>query len=75
MKQEYLDDCPDYVKSFLTNLTLVRDRGSRTEEAYYIDLRTFLRYLMLSHGDVPRDSEFSKIKIAKTIYKKLYKYL
>lgn len=64
MKQEYLDDCPDYVKSFLTNLTLVRDRGSRTEEAYYIDLRTFLRYLMLSHGDVPRDSEFSKIKIA-----------
>ena len=66
MKQEYIDDCPEYLRSFLTNLTLVRDRADRTEEAYYIDIRTFLRYLKISNGLVSRDYDFSKIKIADT---------
>lgn len=66
MKQEYIDDCPDYLKSFLTNLTLVRDRGDRTEEAYYIDIRTYLRYLKIINGMASRDEDYSKIKIADT---------
>lgn len=66
MKQEYINDCPDYLKSFLTNLTLVRDRGDRTEEAYYIDIRTFLRYLKISNGLASRSDEYGEIRIADT---------
>lgn len=62
MKKEFLDDCPDFLKSFLTNLTLVRDRAERTEEAYYIDIRTFLRYLKIKNGLANAD-DYSKIKI------------
>ena len=45
MKQAYVDDCPYYLDDFLTNMKVVKDRSDRTEEAYFIDIRTFLRYL------------------------------
>lgn len=63
MKKEYMDDCPEYVKEYLLNLKLIKDRADRTEEAYYIDIRTFLRYLKLKHGDVQNDTPYSKISI------------
>lgn len=61
MKKEYMDDCPEYVKDYLLNLKLIKDRADRTEEAYFIDIRTFLRYLKLKHGDVDTDTPYSKI--------------
>ncbi len=64
MKQAYLDDCPDYLSGFLLNLKIVRDRADRTEEAYYIDIRTFLRYLKIQHCNVPPDTDYHEIKIA-----------
>ena len=74
MKQEYLNDCPDYLRSFLTNLTLVRDRGDRTEEAYYIDIRTFLRYLKIANGMASRNDEYGEIKIADTPFEYVKKF-
>ncbi|MCR5142539.1 MAG: tyrosine-type recombinase/integrase [Ruminococcus sp.] len=64
MKTEYKNDCPDYLADYLTYLKVVQDRTDRTEEAYYIDLRTFLRYLKLIHGDVADDTEWKAIPIA-----------
>ena len=64
MKQEYLEDCPYYVEDFLTNLKVIKDRADRTEEAYYIDIRTFLRYLKVKHKAIPADTEWSEITIA-----------
>ena len=64
MKTEYKNDCPDYLADYLTYLKVVQDRTDRTEEAYYIDLRTFLRYLKLIHGDVSDDTEWKAIPIA-----------
>ncbi len=64
MKKEYMDDCPVYLKEFLMNLRLVRNRADRTEEAYYIDLRTFLRYLKRVNGDVSDEALDDEIKIA-----------
>ncbi len=63
MKQEYYDDCPYYLEDFLTNMKIIRNRADRTEEAYYIDIRTFLRYLKVKHRDVPSDTEWSEIRI------------
>ena len=40
MKQAYVDDCPYYLDDFLTNMKVVKDRSDRTEEAYFIDIRT-----------------------------------
>lgn len=66
MKQEYLNDCPEYLRAFLTNLVLIRDRADRTEEAYYIDIRTFLRYLKIKNGLVPQDAVYEEIKVIDT---------
>ena len=64
MKQEYYDDCPYYLEDFLTNIRLIKNRADRTEEAYYIDIRTFLRYLKVKHRDVPPETEWKDISIA-----------
>ncbi|MBO5449211.1 MAG: tyrosine recombinase XerC [Ruminococcus sp.] len=66
MKQEYHDDCPYYLEDFLTHLKIVKDRADRTEEAYYIDIRTFLRYLNIKHGSAGSDQEWNCIKISET---------
>ncbi len=66
MRKAYVDDCPDYLMDFLTNLKLVRDRADRTEEAYYIDIRTFLRYLKVTNGLVSDNSEYNDISIKDT---------
>lgn len=64
MKQEYYDDCPYYLEDFLTNLKIIKNRADRTEEAYYIDIRTFLRYLKIKHRDVSEGTEWSDITVA-----------
>ncbi len=64
MKQEYYDDCPYYLEDFLTNMRIIRNRADRTEEAYYIDIRTFLRYLKVKHRVVPEGTDWKDITIA-----------
>lgn len=53
-------DCPVYLSEFLFYMLTIRGRSKRTVDAYYIDLRTFLRYIkcmkMVSHD--PSDEEF-----------------
>lgn len=66
MKQAYIDDCPYYLDDFLTNLKVVKDRTDRTEEAYFTDIRTFLRYLNIKHKKVSRDAKFQSIPIKDT---------
>lgn len=63
MRTEYQNDCPKYLKEFLTYIRVVRNHTERTEEAYYTDLRVFLRYLKIKHSDAPKDADFNKIKI------------
>lgn len=64
MKREYLEDCPAYLNEFLTHLKVVKNRGDRTIEAYYIDIRTFLRYLKHIHKDVElTNTHWEDIKI------------
>lgn len=63
MNQNYNDDCPNYLSDFLFHLKIVKARGDRTVEAYYIDIRTFLRYLKLSNNLVPQNTPLSEIKI------------
>ncbi len=64
MKEKYISDCPYYLMDFLTNMRIVKDRADRTEEAYYIDIRTFLRYLKIKHHDVNSDVKWTEISIS-----------
>lgn len=63
MNNSYTEDCPSYLSDFLFHLKVVKARGERTVEAYYIDIRTFLRYLKLSNKLVPADTPLSEITI------------
>ena len=63
MNNKYKDDCPEYVLEFLFYLKVVKGRGERTVEAYYIDIRTFLRYLKLINNLVDKETPFEKISI------------
>ena len=64
MKNEWLDDAPALLKEFLGYEGTVRGRSAKTVEEYYLDLRTFFRYLKRKHGLVARDAELSGIPIA-----------
>lgn len=62
MKKEYYD-CPEYLENFLTYIKVSKERSDRTEEAYYIDIRTFLRYLKLINNSTSRETDWQEIKI------------
>lgn len=59
-------DCPTYLSEFLFYLLTIKGRSKRTVDAYYIDLRTFLRYIkcIKLHAADPDDSDtFSHMTI------------
>lgn len=63
----FLDDCPDLLRDFLFYLKTVRRRSPRTADGYYIDLRTFFRYIkaIKALGITPHnDEKFKNILIA-----------
>lgn len=63
MKLEILSSCPAFLRDFLTYNETIKGKSSRSVEGYYIDLRTFFRYLLLVRGKAPKDTEFNKIDI------------
>ncbi len=63
MNQNYNEDCPSYLTDFLFHLKVVKARSDRTVEGYYIDIRTFLRYIKLTNKLVPPETPLSEMKI------------
>ena len=57
-------DCPDPVREFLTYTLSIRNLSPRTVDGYYIELRTFLRYLKLTAAHEIYDREkFSAMRV------------
>ena len=63
MTKDYLNDCPDYLKDFLFYMETIKGRSPRTVDGYYIDLRSFIRFLMIKNSVVSSDLDYSEIKI------------
>lgn len=63
MKLEILNSVPAFLRDFLTYNETIKGKSSRSVEGYYIDLRTFFRYLLLVRDIAPKDVEFNKIDI------------
>ena len=61
---DYRDEAPEVIRDFLSYHEVVRGHSRKTIDEYYLDLRTFFRYLKLSRGLVPRSTELEDISIS-----------
>lgn len=57
-------DAPQVLRDFLVYHETIRGHSKNTVDEYYLDLRTFFRYLKLSRGLVPRTTELENISIS-----------
>lgn len=63
MNKDNLNDCPEFLKEFLFYMETIKGRSSKTVDAYYIDLRSFIRFLMIKNGLVEDSIDYKDIKI------------
>lgn len=56
-------ELPSFLNDFLTYMRTVRGRSERTVTEYYQDIRSFLRYLMVTRGNAPEGLPFAQIPI------------
>ena len=61
---DYRDEAPEVIRDFLSYHEVVRGHSPKTIDEYYLDLRTFLRYLKLRRGLVPKSTPFEEIGIS-----------
>lgn len=64
-------DAPPYIAEYLRYLRIIKNRSEKTIEAYYRDLRVFLRYIRFSTEDIPEEMEFSEIPIKDIPFEKV----
>ena len=64
MNKAYSDHCPDYLKEFLIYMETIKGRSSRTVDGYYIELRSFIRFLMIKNNMVSSDTDYTDIDIS-----------
>jgi site-specific recombinase XerD len=48
MAVNFMEEAPDIIKEFLLYMQNIKGRGLKTVDEYYIDLRTFFRYINMS---------------------------
>lgn len=63
MNPSYLQQAPPIVKEFLGYTETVKGRAAHTVDEYFIDLRTFFRYMKQIRGIVPADTPTESIQI------------
>lgn len=63
MKKEYLAQCPSILKEYLGYTQTIRGRSENTINEYFIDIRTFFRYMKQLRGLVPPTLPEDKIDI------------
>ena len=60
---DYRTQSPAILRDFLTYHETIQGHSRKTVDEYFLDLRTFFRYIKLEKGLVPRSSEFDQISI------------
>lgn len=64
MKKDFFADSPIVIKKFLGYLQTVKGKSTKTVEEYFLDLRTFFRYIKIKRELVKSDTEFENISIS-----------
>ena len=61
---DYRTEAPEIIKGFLIYHETIKGHSKKTVEEYYLDLRTFFRYMKIIRGIVPRNTELDEISIS-----------
>ena len=61
MRIDYMNQCPTILREYFGYMETIKGKSEKTVEGYFIDLRSFFRYLKLSRG--LSNDEFEKIPI------------
>ena len=64
MKSEWLSEAPPIIKEFLGYVGTIKGKSPKTVAEYYLDLRTFFRYIKMSRKLVSPEIDFEKINIS-----------
>lgn len=56
-------DCPQVLREFLTYHETIKGQSAKTIQEYYLDLRMFLRFMVLIKNEMPYDTDFQTIPI------------
>lgn len=62
---DYRTEAPAPVRDFLVYHETIKGQSKATIDSYYLDLRTFSRFMALTRGLVPRDTDLADIDIRK----------
>ncbi len=60
---DYRSEAPKILKDFLIYHETIKGHSKNTVDEYYLDLRTFFRYLKISRGLVPRSADIDEVDI------------
>ncbi len=63
MRKEYMSQCPPIMKEYLGYMQTIKGRSENTINEYFIDLRTFFRYMKELRGLVPPTVSVEEISI------------
>jgi len=64
MRLEVLQNCPSFLRDFLTYNETIKGKSSRSVEGYFIDLQNFFRYLLMVRGIADKNTDFLEIDIS-----------
>lgn len=57
-------EAPPIIREFLGYIGTIKGKSPKTVSEYYLDLRTFFRYIKMKRGLVPKDQNFEDIGIS-----------
>ena len=60
---DYRTDAPEIIRSFLIYHETVKGHSKKTVDEYFLDLRTFFRYMKIIKGVIPRNTPMDEISI------------
>ncbi len=63
MAVRFQDEAFPILKEYLFYQQTIRQKSPKTIDEYFLDLRTFFRYMKIYRGLVPADTDFDEIKI------------
>lgn len=58
------DACPDIIKEFLGYIQTIKGKSDKTVSEYYLDLRTFFRFMKASKNLVDKNTKLEEIDIS-----------
>ena len=60
---DYRTDSPAIIREFLFYHETIKGHSKKTIDEYFLDLRTFFRFLKIQKNNMPRDTPFEEISI------------